>query len=675
MKRLLTYLKPHKWTMTFATLLVLFIIVVELSRPIIIGNAIDDYINGYFRPYRVTQAGAPGAVVYHPASTAQADIYLTRDYPEFTEEDLASDDRIYYQLLLYEDQYYMAEKLTAAQTELLTDAEPETIRSYLGSYSSRPSTPLSKDELNELRRFDFRGILITAAVYFALLLLGFVLNAADTWMLQKMGQKIIFSMREEVFRHIHSLSLNFFNTTPVGKLVTRVSNDTEAINELFTTILVRLFKNVVMIIGYAVVMISISPGMALVSFLLLPVVGVLTFVFRYTSRKAYQLTRNKITEINTFLSEHISGMRLIQIFAREKEKYKEFEQKSRELFAANWREVMIFAIFRPSIYLLSVVAMIIVIGTGSSFVLHGTLSLGTLFIFITYINSFFQPIQELAEQFGTLQSSLASAEKVFSILDEKPEIVNAEHPLPVQIQGRIEFKHVWFAYEKEDYILKDVSFVIHPGEKVAFVGATGAGKTSILNLIGRYFDIQKGEILIDGVNIKDIDTDVLRGAIGQVQQDVFLFTGDIKTNISLGNPDISLEDVKTAARTVNADTFIEKLPETYDAPVTERGSTLSAGQRQLISFARTLAYKPSILVLDEATANIDTETESLITKALERLMEGRTTIMVAHRLSTIQHADKIIVMHHGEIQESGSHQELLAQNGLYKKLYDLQLVE
>ena len=489
-------------------------------------------------------------------------------------------------------------------------------------------------------------------------------------------------MREEVFSHIHSLSLNFFNNTPVGKLVTRVSNDTEAVNELFTSILVRLFKNVVKIIGYAVVMLSIDKRMAGVSFLLLPVVGVLTFFFRYMSRKAYQITRNKITELNTFLSEHISGMKLIQIFAREKEKYEEFETKSYELFRANWREVMTFAIFRPSIYLLSVIAMIIVIGTGSNSVLNGTLSLGTLFIFISYISSFFEPIQELAEQFGTLQSSLASAEKIFSILDEKPEIVSPANPVDVTIQGRIEFKNVWFAYETEGddpenwhYILKDVSFVIEPGQKVAFVGATGAGKSTILNLIGRYFDIQRGEILIDGVNILDIDTDVLRAAIGQVQQDVFIFTGDIKSNISLNNENISLAEIKRAAEIVNADPFIQKMPEGYDSPVTERGSTLSAGQRQLLSFARTLAYDPSILVLDEATANIDTETESLITNALEKLMDGRTTIMVAHRLSTIQHADKIIVMHHGKIKESGSHQELLQQNGLYKKLYDLQLVE
>lgn len=576
MKRLLMYLKPHKWKMLFASFLVVALISVELYKPIIIGNAIDNYI---------TDSG---------------------------------------------------------------------------------QMPLAE---------AFAGILWAGLLYALMLFLGFCFNAANMWTLQNVGQLIIYRMREEVFTHIHSLSVSFFNTQPVGKLVTRVSNDTEAINELFTQILVKLFKNTVKIVGFAVVMLSINVKMALYSFLLIPLVTALTFFFRYMSRKAYRITRNCITELNTFLSEHISGMKLIQIFAREKEKYKEFEYKSEQLFRANWREVMTFAVFRPTIYLLSVFAMVIVIGSGSASVLNGTVSLGTLFIFIQYISSFFEPIQELAEQFGTLQSSLASAEKLFSILDEKPEIVNPENPKPVNIQGRIEFRRVWFAYEKDDYILKDVSFVIEPGEKIAFVGATGAGKSSILNLIGRYYDIQRGEILIDGVDIRQIDKDVLRRAIGQVQQDVFIFTGDIKGNISLNNEAISREEIERAAQIVHADSFISKLPNGFDEPVMERGSTLSAGQRQLLSFARTLAYQPVILVLDEATANIDTETESLITQALEKLMEGRTTIMVAHRLSTIQHADKIIVMHKGEIYESGSHQELLQREGMYKKLYDLQLVE
>ena len=645
--------------MTLATVLVLFIIAVELYRPIIIGNAIDQYINGYYHPYVEADVSASDAVNWNG-------LVLSRDQA-VSKADSAS----FYQIFLWKDHYYMAENLTRSECTALQNADTSVLKNYVRDGAQK----LTSNDLKVLRQNDFKGILKAGILFLLLLFSGFFLNLADTWLLQKMGQQIVYKLREETFTHIHSLSLSFFNTTPVGKLVTRVSNDTEAVNELFSTILVKLFKNVVKIIGYAAVMLSINVKMAGISFLLLPLVAILTFVFRHLSRKAYQITRNKITELNTFLSEHISGMKLIQIFAREKEKYSEFEGKSMELYRANFREIMTFAIFRPSIYLVSVIAMILVIRTGSLSVLNGSLSLGTLFVFITYISSFFEPIQELSEQLGTLQSSIASAEKIFSVLDVKPEIVSPADPTPVNILGEIEFRHVWFAYEEENYILKDVSFVIHPGEKAAFVGATGAGKSTILNLIGRYFDIQKGQILIDGIDIHEIDLDVLRGAIGQVQQDVFIFTGDIKSNISLNNEAISPDNVRQAAEIVNADPFIQKLPHGYDEPVTERGSTLSAGQRQLLSFARTLAYDPKILVLDEATANIDTETETLITQALARLMDGRTTIMVAHRLSTIQHADKIIVMHHGEIKESGTHQELLAKDGLYKKLYELQLMD
>ena len=645
--------------MTLATVLVLFIIAVELYRPIIIGNAIDQYINGYYHPYVEADVSAPDAINWNG-------LVLSRDQTVST-----ADSASFYQIFLWKDHYYMAENLTRSECTALQNADTSVLKNYV----SEGAQKLTSNDLKILRQNDFKGILKAGILFLLLLFSGFFLNLADTWLLQKMGQQIVYKLREETFTHIHSLSLSFFNITPVGKLVTRVSNDTEAVNELFSTILVKLFKNVVKIIGYAVVMLSINVKMAGISFLLLPLVAILTFVFRHLSRKAYQITRNKITELNTFLSEHISGMKLIQIFAREKEKYSEFEGKSMELYRANFREIMTFAIFRPSIYMVSVIAMILVIRTGSLSVLNGNLSLGTLFVFITYISSFFEPIQELSEQLGTLQSSIASAEKIFSVLDVKPEIVSPPDPTPVNILGEIEFRHVWFAYEEENYILKDVSFVIHPGEKAAFVGATGAGKSTILNLIGRYFDIQKGQILIDGIDIHEIDLNVLRGAIGQVQQDVFIFTGDIKSNISLNNEAISPDDVRRAAEIVNADPFIQKLPHGYDEPVTERGSTLSAGQRQLLSFARTLAYDPKILVLDEATANIDAETETLITQALARLMDGRTTIMVAHRLSTIQHADKIIVMHHGEIKESGTHQELLAKDGLYKKLYELQLMD
>lgn len=523
-------------------------------------------------------------------------------------------------------------------------------------------------------RGDYDIILDTAVKYAIVLAFSFLFNIGQTWILQKTGQRIILTVRKELYAHIQSLSCRYFDLTPVGKLVTRVTNDVEALNEMYSGILVNLFRNIVKIIGLATVMLFLDYRLALISFVLLPIVAVLTVVFRKIARQTYRLTRTRLTDINTFLSENISGMRIIQIFGREKRKFEEFDDKNHKLYQAFYREMMVFAVFRPLIYILSVLSLMIVLGVGSRDVLGGAISIGTLYIFAQYIQSFFDPIQELAEQFSTLQSSLASAEKIFTILNEEPLVTEAENPVILpEIKGRIEFSHVWFAYNNENYVLRDVSFVIEPGQSVAFVGATGAGKSSILNLIGRYYDIQRGNIYIDGVDIRNLSKKQLRSAIGQMQQDVFIFEGTVESNIRLCNTEITMEEVKEAAEYVNASHFIEKLPRQYEEPVSERGATFSAGERQLLSFARTLAHKPSILVMDEATANIDTETELLIQEALEKLMKGRTTIMVAHRLSTIQHADCIMVMHKGKIREQGTHQELLAQDGIYKKLYELQI--
>lgn len=521
---------------------------------------------------------------------------------------------------------------------------------------------------------DYDVIVSTAVKYSIVLALGFVFNIAQTWILQKTGQNIILQVRRELYLHIQSLSSRYFDLTPVGKLVTRVSNDVEALNEMYSDILVKLFRNIIKIIGLAAVMLIYDYKLALFSFILLPIVILLTVFFRRMARKIYRIYRTRLTDLNTFLSEHLSGMRIIQIFGREERKYEEFHDKNKKLYKAFYNEMLIFAVFRPLMYILSVLSLMIVLWVGSREVFTTVISVGTLYIFSNYIQSFFDPIQELAEQFSTLQSSIASAEKIFTIMDEDFSIEEVENPVVLpEIKGRIEFDHVWFAYDDENYVLRDVSFVIEPGQKAAFVGATGAGKSSILNLIGRYYDIQKGHIYIDGVDIKKLSKKQLRSAIGQMQQDVFIFEGDIEYNIRLHDEDITDEDVKKAAEYVNASRFIEKLPGAYKEPVTERGATFSAGERQLLSFARTLAHKPSILVMDEATANIDTETEILIQEALEKLMEGRTTIMVAHRLSTIQHADCIMVMHKGKIREQGTHQELLAQDGIYKKLYELQM--
>ena len=521
---------------------------------------------------------------------------------------------------------------------------------------------------------DYDVIIATAIKYAVVLALSFAFNIAQTWILQKTGQNIILQMRKDLYRHIQSLGSRYFDITPVGKLVTRVTNDVEALNEMYSGILVQLFRNIVKIVGLAGVMLVLDVRLAAISFVLMPLVIGLTVLCQKIARNIYRLYRTRLTDINTFLSEHLSGMKIIQIFGRQERKFEEFHDKNTKLYKAFYREMLMYAVFRPLIYILSILSLMIVLWFGSRNVFDEIISVGTLYIFSNYIRSFFDQIQELAEQFSTLQSSIASAEKIFTVMDEDEFIPEVENPKqPDKITGKIEFDHVWFAYDGENYVLKDVSFVINPGEKVAFVGATGAGKSSILNLIGRYYDIQKGHIYIDGIDIRQLSKKQLRSAIGQMQQDVFIFEGDVAYNIRLNDDAITDAQVKAAAEYVNASHFIEKLPQGYHEPVTERGATFSAGERQLLSFARTLAHNPSILVMDEATANIDTETEILIQEALEKLMDGRTTIMVAHRLSTIQHADCIMVMHKGRICERGTHRELLEQDGIYRKLYELQI--
>lgn len=521
---------------------------------------------------------------------------------------------------------------------------------------------------------DYDVIIATAIKYAVVLALSFVFNIAQTWILQKTGQNIILQIRKDLYRHIQSLGSRYFDITPVGKLVTRVTNDVEALNEMYSGILVQLFRNIVKIVGLAGVMLVLDVRLAAISFVLMPLVIGLTVLCQKIARNIYRLYRTRLTDINTFLSEHLSGMKIIQIFGRQERKFEEFHDKNTKLYKAFYREMLMYAVFRPIIYILSILSLMIVLWFGSRNVFDEIISVGTLYIFSNYIRSFFDPIQELAEQFSTLQSSIASAEKIFTVMDEEEFIPEIENPKqPDKITGKIEFDHVWFAYDGKNYVLKDVSFVINPGEKVAFVGATGAGKSSILNLIGRYYDIQKGHIYIDGIDIRQLSKKQLRSAIGQMQQDVFIFEGDVAYNIRLNDDAITDAQVKAAAEYVNASHFIEKLPQGYHEPVTERGATFSAGERQLLSFARTLAHNPSILVMDEATANIDTETEILIQEALEKLMDGRTTIMVAHRLSTIQHADCIMVMHKGRICERGTHRELLEQDGIYRKLYELQI--
>ncbi len=519
----------------------------------------------------------------------------------------------------------------------------------------------------------FHSLLLLTMGFFALTLLGVLVNYFQMLLLQYTGQKIIYKIRHEIFEHIQGLSVQFFNNQPVGKLVTRVTNDTETLNQMYTSVIVNSVKSILMLIGIAVSMLVLDVSLTLNIFMVIPLIILSASLFRWFSRKAYRDVRTYVSAINTFLSEHISGMRLVQIFARENVVFERFKEVNNKLLQSNLKQLHIFSFFRPSMYLIYVIALAITIYQGGKGVMLNTITIGTLVVFLQYVSNFFDPIQQLSEQFNILQAAMAAAEKIFSLLDVNDRIEEEPNLLePESLEGKIEFDHVWFAYDEKNWVLKDVSFTIEPGETAAFVGATGAGKTSILNLITKYYTIQKGEIRIDGHPIDRINKEALRRLVGQMLQDVFLFTGDIASNIRLRNEDITMDQIREAALYVNAESFIQELPGGYHEATYERGATYSAGQRQLLSFARTLAFAPKVLVLDEATANIDTETEALIQDALVKIMEGRTTLVVAHRLSTIQHADKIIVLHKGRVMEMGNHQSLLAQKGLYHSLYELQ---
>lgn len=525
---------------------------------------------------------------------------------------------------------------------------------------------------------DFRDVIITVVLYASCMALAFVLQYFQSIILQKVGQNIIFKIREDVFSHIESFSTNQFTKIPVGKLVTRVTNDTNTLNEMYTSVLIDLLKNIFTIIGVFVAMLILNARLTLLVLILSPLLVIISFVFRKLSRKAYREVRNNLTDVNTFLSENISGMKVTQVFNQEKKKLREFQKRNRALRKSSLKEIFIFGVFRPSIYVIYLLTTTLVLWFGARSVIGGIsfipeVGYDMIIAFTQYIDMLFNPLQQLAEQFNVLQSAFASAEKIFSVLDTVPEITDEPDAIELEdLKGEIEFKNVWFSYLPDEWVLKDVSFKIKPKETVAFVGATGSGKTTILSLIVRNYDIQKGQILIDGIDIKKIKIASLRKQIGQMPQDVFLFSGTILSNIQMREESISFEDVKQASEYVNADQFIEKLHDGYQEEVRERGNNFSSGQRQLISFARTIAHKPKVMMLDEATANIDTETETLIQDSLKKMMNIGTMVIVAHRLSTIQHADRIIVLQKGRIVEEGNHQELLKKRGHYYKLYQLQ---
>ncbi|GMQ57557.1 ABC transporter ATP-binding protein [Vallitalea sediminicola] len=670
LKRLFSYARPFMGLIIISLVLLIGVVGAELVKPVLVGNAVDDIITKYDTMYSIVDEDTKGAV------NIRDNHYIGDEKNKYADVEKA---RIIYDDT-YDKPYFLVSGIDSTEVNSLNKVKKVTLKDgkYYVKYDNieKEVVSLTNDEIRLLRNDHIDKLVRLTIIFIVVLIFGLLISYFQTILLNYTGQKIIYNIRNDVFTHIQGLSIKFFNNNPVGKLVTRVTNDTETLNEMYTSVIVNSVKSVLMLFGISIMMFILEWRLTLIIFLVIPLLVIATLLFRHYSRKAYREVRTKVAAINTFLSEHISGMRIVQIFSQEKRKMDEFSKSNEELKKANLKQLIVFGIYRPSMYLIYVIGLSIVLIYGGNMVLEGTMSIGTLIIFIQYISNFFDPIQQLAEQFNILQSAMASSEKIFTLLDEDSRIENNDSAIKLdKIKGDIEFKNVWFAYNEEEWVLKDVSFKVSPGETVAFVGATGAGKTSILNLISRYYDIQKGEILIDGHNVKDIDLNNLRSSVGQMLQDVFLFTGNINSNVRLKNGEITDKQIMEASKYVNADKFIKKLPDKYNEKVYERGATFSSGQRQLLSFARTLAFSPSILILDEATANIDTETELLIQDALYKLMQGRTTLVVAHRLSTVQHADKIIVLHKGRVREIGNHQELLAKKGIYHNLYELQYQE
>ncbi|WP_425447087.1 ABC transporter ATP-binding protein [Dethiothermospora halolimnae] len=677
MKRLLSYAKPYWIYIVIAFLLVVIATGTELIRPYIIKVAIDDNIGAYDIPMYVFDRG-------NAPNKKRIEI---NDKVYIREKELSSYEKEQYKnidkkmIVKLNGDYYLidgilnidSKEVLKSKLALEKKDDGYVVKSNNKSYDAQL---LNDENYKAFREQDINGLKKIGIILIGVVILGFITNYCYRYLLNYISKKIIFNIRQEIFSHLQKMSLSFFDNNPVGRLVTRVVNDTERLNEMYANVMVNLFRDILRLVGIMAIMISLNIKLALISFTVIPFILIASIIFRRFIRKIYRLVRVRLARINSTLNENITGMETVHIFKKENKKFNEFDEINSSYFDATKQEVKVFALYRPAIEIIRSLGIALIIWYGGNNVISGVIEFGVLYAFINYLQDFFRPIMELTQKYNILQAAMASSERIFQILDREEDIKDNTNPKSVKkIKGKIEFKNVWFAYEDEDWVLRDVSFTINPGESIAFVGATGAGKSSIINLINRFYDIQKGEILIDGVNIKDLKKQELRQRIGIVLQDVFLFTGDISDNIRLNQKDINNEKVEEVAKYVNAHKFISKLPEQYNEPVMERGATLSSGQKQLLAFARALAFDPDILVLDEATSNIDTETEVLIQDALLKLIKDRTSIAVAHRLSTIQHSDKIIVLHKGVIKEMGTHQELLDKEGIYHDLYRLQYKE
>jgi ATP-binding cassette subfamily B multidrug efflux pump len=679
LRRLLSYARSYKNWIAVSILFILIVTGIDLLLPYLTKLAIDNYIVISARRVLLSEGLNPLEVRLQRNYGSQLiatnipNVFFIKslDLNAMDPSDLAQ----FQSAGIIQEKRFLVTRVSSLEQKEIIGRYPQRIEFHAGHafMAYEDLHLLSKADLLMLRAADIEGVIRISLIFLSVLILGFAFHFSQVYLVEYVGQRLMFDLRMDLFSHLQRLSILFFDRTPVGRLVTRITNDVQNLHEMITSLVVTLFRDLFLLGGIVIVLLKINKELALVSFIVVPVIFLVTTVFSRLARDAFREVRTKIAKINSSLQENISGIRVIQAFRREHENYRRFRRINYENYVANIRQIVIFAIFVPLIEFLGMAAIALLIWYGGGKVLSETISLGTLVAFLSYIRMFFRPIRDLSEKYNIMQSAMASAERVFLLLDERSLIRTTPVPRIIKdVKGHIEFKQVDFAYSPGEWVLKDVSFEVRPGETVAIVGATGAGKTSIINLLERFYDLQNGQILLDGVDVRDLDKSFLRSQIGLVMQDVFLFAGDIRENIVLRQKHISDEELLEISKYVNADQFISKLPEGFDEEVKEGGVTLSTGQRQLLAFARALAYNPKILILDEATSHVDLETERLIQEALAKLMENRTSIVIAHRLSTIQNAHRIIVLHKGEIREVGTHADLLARRGLYHKIYQVQ---
>ncbi|WP_026562205.1 ABC transporter ATP-binding protein [Bacillus sp. J37] len=674
--RMLGFAKPYWKKIILSIFITGLIVIASLAQPYIIKVAIDTYINGIYSPMVVVNQDEADDMKnrlnhldmkFQETASLEEKVYIrlpgSKNEQEIQDLEKAA-------IVSIENTHYLVQ----GWNEGLSKSEEYQLHSSTNQIEIDgklfPVNHLSQAEMNQFREQDYRGLLVLGAIYFILIASSAVLTFYQQNTLQYTGQSIIYDIRETIFKHLSNMSISFYGKHPIGRLVTRITHDVEALNQLYSQVIVNLIKEILILLGIILIMLHLSVKLTLVSLIVIPAVMITTIYFKTVMRKAQRKIRLILSKLNSFLAENLSGMSIIQLFVREEKQLEEFNELNERHYKAGMRQTILNSIFNPSIGFFGNLSLALLVWFGGRNVLEGAITFGIVYAFTHYVRQFFEPLRALADQFNQIQSALASAERIFETLDTKSTILNPHKPkkLGSDIKGEIRFDHVSFAYKNEEWVLKDIHFHIQPGETVGIVGETGAGKSSIIQLINRFYDIQKGKICLDDVNIKEVQLSELRKHIGIIQQDSFVFSGTVFDNIRLNQQDITNEDIINVAKSVNIDAFFRTLPNQYETVLGEQGTVLSTGQNQLLSFLRAIIANPKVLILDEATANIDTETEAVVQKTLRKISKNRTTIIIAHRLSTIQHADKIIVLNKGKIVEMGNHQELLKSRNMYYQL-------